>query len=233
MRKHLLTVALAGAIMIAPGLVPQARADHGWFAGGTGFRVGAAHLSFFFGQPFARYAPAYYYRYDRPISYRGYHCSDRCYRQGGYYYHHESCPVVRAHFRAYNVDPYAAYSRYAPRYDSYYSGYDGYYSGYGRDGYYADNYDNGYYDNGYYGDGYGRGYGGYSRIDVYYDNHRSHRNDRYYRDNRYRDDRYYRNDYRHDRSYRNDRRYDNRHDGRYRGQGRGHHKHGPGCGHRY
>src|SRR5215208_4391511 len=134
MRKLLLTAALVGTLMTAPGLVPQASASRGWFATGAGFRVGAAHISFVFGQPFSRYAPAYYYRYDRPISYRGHSCSRYCYRDSGHYYHHESCPLVRAHFRAYSVDPYWAYSRYAPRSD--YDGYDGYYSGHYDSGYY-------------------------------------------------------------------------------------------------
>ena len=131
MRKKLAIAVLIVGAMIAPGLVPQARAD-AWLSIGTGFHIGPAHISLVFGQPFARFARGYYYRYDRPIAYAGVHCTDRCFRQGGYYYHADSCPVVRAHFRRYNVDPYSTFSRYAPRVD----GYDGYDS-YGYDDTYA------------------------------------------------------------------------------------------------
>jgi hypothetical protein len=110
---------LAGSMMFAPGLIPEARASHDWFAIGTAFRVGAAHISFVFGTPSYGYAPAYYYRYDRPIRYRGHQCSRSCFHDAGYYYHHESCPLVAVHFSSYRVDPYWAYDRYAPRYDGY------------------------------------------------------------------------------------------------------------------
>jgi hypothetical protein len=208
MRKRILTAALAGTLLIAPGFVPQARADHGWFSVGAGFRVGLAHIALVFGQPVGYgygYGPAYYYRYDRPISYRGHHCSRYCYREGGYYYHHESCPLVHAHFRAYSVDPYSAYSRYAPR------------GGYG----YRPYYDDYYSDSGYYGDDDYYGGGSYIYIDGYYRDGRYSRrydgryNRRYYDryDRRY-DGRYDRRyDRRHDGRY--DRRYDGRHDGRY------------------
>jgi hypothetical protein len=164
MRKMLMAGVLAGAMMFAPGLTPEARASHGWLGIGTAFRVGAAHIAFIFGTPFG-YEPAYYFRYDRPIRYSGHHCSRYCFRDGGYYYHHESCPLVGAHFRNYGVDPYQAFARYAPRFD----GYDGGYGG-------------GYYDDGGY-DRYGGGYDRYDGRDRYdrYDRrdrrsrHRHHR----------------------------------------------------------
>lgn len=132
MRKLLVAGVLAGATLVAPGLTPEARADHDWFAIGTAFRVGAAHISFVFGTPGFAYEPAYYYRYDRPIRYRGHQCSRSCFHDGGAYYHHQSCPLVGAHFQSYHVDPDWAFSRYAPQHDRYGGGY-GYDDRYRRD----------------------------------------------------------------------------------------------------
>lgn len=155
MRKLLATTALVSLMMVTPGVVPEAHAGHdSWFAIGSAFRVGAAHISFVFGRPLAGVGPAYYFRYDRPIRYSGYHCNRYCYREAGHYYHHEACPVVGAHFHRYDVDPYYAFSRYAPRYDGYGEGYHGRYDGYGH------------------GYGYGEGYGHYDRYDR---GHRGHR----------------------------------------------------------
>src|SRR5688572_12891987 len=119
MRKLLVAGVLVGATLFAPGLVPEARAYHDWLAVGAGFRVGAAHISFVFGRPSFLYAPAYYYRYDRPIRYSGHRCNRYCFHDAGHYYHHESCPLVSAHFSHYRVDPYWAFDRYAPRHDGY------------------------------------------------------------------------------------------------------------------
>lgn len=158
MRKLLMTAVLAGVTMLSPGLSPQARASHDWLSIGTVFRVGAAHIAFALGRPFG-YEPAYYYRYDQPVRYRGHSCSRSCFHDAGYYYHHESCPVVAAHFSHYRVDPRWAFDRYAPRY----SGYDGRYRD--RDYGYRDRYD---------------------RYDRYDRDHRYDRHDRYDRDDRYR-----------------------------------------------
>jgi hypothetical protein len=205
MRKRFTTALLAGAMMVAPFLTPEAHASHDWFAIGTAFRVGAAHISFVFGQSYG-YGPSYYYRYDRPIRYRDHHCSRYCFHDAGYYYHHESCPLVAFHFSTYRVDPYWAYSRYAPRYDGY--GYGGYGGGYGGYGSYGGHYDRGYYDRGYYDryDGRGR-----------YDDHRGY----YDRRGHYDRNRGYDRHDRHD-SHRGDR--------DHRGRGRGH-QHHRGCGH--
>jgi hypothetical protein len=169
MRKMLMTAVLASATMLAPGLSPQAQASHDWFEIGAVFRVGAAHIAFALGRPFGYYEPAYYYRYDQPIRYRGHSCSRQCFHDAGYYYHHESCPVVAAHFSHYRVDRRWAFDRYAPRY-SYGGGYDRYDHGY-RDRY--DRYDD---------------HGRYDR----YDDHRYRRGDSYRRYDRYDryDDRY-------------------------------------------
>jgi len=147
MRKTLLTLALAGALMMAPGLTPAAHAGgYGWLSVGSGFRVGGLGLSLVFGRPFGY--PGTYYRFPRPIVYRGVHCTSRCFIDHGVYYHDRACPVVNAYFRSYRVDPYQVYSQYAPRYDGYYGG------GYDDGVAYDDSYDNGYYDQGYYDQGY-------------------------------------------------------------------------------
>jgi hypothetical protein len=201
MRKLLMSAVLAGVTMLSPGLSPEARASHDWLSIGAVFRVGAAHIAFALGRPSYGYEPAYYYRYAEPIHYRGHSCSRSCFHDAGYTYHHESCPVVAAHFSHYRVDPHWAFDRYAPRY----SGYDRY-DGYNRGGGYGyDEYDRGYRDR-------------YDDHDRY--GHRSgyDRDDRYRGHDRY--DRYDRND-------RNDR-YDR--DRGHRGRGRGH-RHYKGCGH--
>jgi hypothetical protein len=183
MRKALLSLALASTLMVAPGLTPAAHARPGsaWLSFGSGFRVGGLSLSLVFGSPFGY--PGYYYRFPRPIAYRGYHCTSRCFVDHGVYYHDRGCPLVGAYFRGYGYDPYDIYSRYAPPYDGYYDGYygGGYYDG----GYYGGGYYNrGYYDRGYYGRGYSRDHY-YDRnhhdrgYDRGYDHHRDHDHDRH------------------------------------------------------
>ncbi|HXO20302.1 MAG TPA: hypothetical protein VOA87_10320 [Thermoanaerobaculia bacterium] len=152
MRKMLMTAILAGATMFAPGLTAPAHA-YGWFSIGTGFRVGGLSLSFVLGQPFAAYAPAYYYRAYQPIAYGGYHCTSRCFVDHGVYYHDRACPVVSAYFRNYGYDPEAAFIRYAPQYDGYYNG-GGYYGG----GYYGGSYYRRSYDRRSFDGSFGRGF---------------------------------------------------------------------------
>ena len=128
MRKVLLTAAVTAALAFAPGLVPEARAGHDWLAIGTGFRIGHAHIAVVLGRPaigIGFHQPAHYYRYDRQIRYRGHRCSQYCFRDAGYYYHHDSCGLAAAHFRAYRVDPRFVFARYAPRLDSRYDRYGG------------------------------------------------------------------------------------------------------------
>lgn len=168
MRKMLMTAVLASAAMFAPGLTPQAQASHDWLSIGAVFRVGAAHVAFALGRPFG-YEPAYYYRYDRPIRYRGHSCNRYCFHDAGYDYHHESCPLVAAHFSHYRVDRRWAFDRYAPHYDG---GYGGHY----RDGYRDHDY------------GYRDRHGRYDRYDRYDDRPRYRGRDSYRRHDRY--DRY-------------------------------------------
>jgi hypothetical protein len=172
MRKLLLTAVLAGVTIFASGLSSQAQASHDWLAVGSVFRVGVAHIAFALGRPVYGYEPSYYYRYDQPIRYRGHNCSRHCFHDAGYYYHHQSCPVVATHFSHYGVDPYWAFDRYAPRYS---------------------HGDGGHYDRHDYG--YGDRYGRYDRYD---DDDRYRRGDSYRRHDRY--DRYDRHD--HDRGHR-------------------------------
>lgn len=202
MRKVLLTAALAATALLAPGLVPQARADHEWLAIGHAFRLGAAHVALVFGRPafgHGYHQPAYYYRYDRPIRYRGHQCSRYCFRDARHFYHHDSCPLVRAHFHAHRVDPRWAFERYAPRYRS----------GYPERRYHDDRYS----DRRYRGDSYR------DRDDRYRDSDRRRydRRDRYDRDAGWRC---------RDRHGCDDRRDLEGH----RGRGRGH-RHHRGCGH--
>src|SRR5215217_7689546 len=178
MRKMFMSAVLAGAMMLSPGLTPEARASHDWLSIGAVFRVGAAHIAFALGRPSYGYEPAYYYRYAEPIRYRGHSCSRYCFRDAGYDYHHESCPLVAAHFSHYGVDSHWAFDRYAPRYSGY-DGYDGYdhRGGYGYDRGYSDRYDDRYDHR----SGYDRhdSYRGHDRYDRYDRNDRYDRRDRY------------------------------------------------------
>lgn len=78
--------------------------------------IGGLDVAFAYGK-YGRYAPAYYYRFPRPIAYRGYQCTDRCFVGGGHYYHHSSCPVASIYFRNHSFDPGRFWARTsAPRY---------------------------------------------------------------------------------------------------------------------
>ena len=90
---------------------------HDWRGYGPGFRIGGIDLSIFFGQPSYSRHEDYYYRSARPFSYRGHRCHDACFRDGGYYYHHDRCPVVAQHFSRYGTHRDDVFRRYAPRYD--------------------------------------------------------------------------------------------------------------------
>lgn len=152
--------------------MPSPAQAHNWIGYGPGFRIGGIELSIFFGQPsYSRYRD-YYYRSARPFNYRGYRCSDRCFRDGGYSYHHESCPLVAEHFHHYGVRRDQVFERYAPRYDRY--------DGYGRHDRYDSRYDR--YDRDRYGRRYDR------------DGYRDRRDDRWDRHDRDRYDRYDRHD---------------------------------------
>lgn len=179
---------------------------HSWRGYGPGFRIGGIELSIFFGQPsYSRYED-YYYRSARPFHYRGHRCHDACFRDGGYYYHHDRCPVLSQHFHRYGVHRDDYFRRYAPRYDRY-DRHDRY-----------DRYDR--YDRHDRHDRYDRDRRG--RYDRDYDRHDRYDRDRYRgRRDRWDDDDRHRG--------RGRGHYDH---GRGRGRGHDSHRHGPGCGHR-
>lgn len=192
MRKATSFVVAAVMSLLTLSLPAPAQA-HNWIGYGPGFRIGGIELSIFFGQPsYSRYRD-YYYRSARPFNYRGHRCSDACFRDGGYYYHHESCPLVAEHFHHYGVRRDQIFERYAPRYDRHdgYGRYDRYDR---RDGY--DRHDR--YDR----DRYGRHSDRYDR-DGYRDRDRRYDRDRYGRDRRHDRGRYDDHDRDRDRYHRN------------------------------
>jgi hypothetical protein len=141
MRRTLSIAILAGTVMMAaPGLAPEAHASRGGFFFGAGFHIGGFPFVIGYAEPGYSHHHGYYYRTPRHIAYRGHSCSSACYRDAGYYYHHESCPVTHRYFRSYEVDHHWVLSRYAPHYDRYggYDRYDRYDDRYSR---YDDRYD--------------------------------------------------------------------------------------------
>ena len=180
MRKWISIIAVAALLVSTPALVPDAFADHqsggGYYGDGgwvfaAGIQLGGFHLSIGY-QPVRYGAPTYYYRTREAIHYDGYQCSDRCYRQGNTYYHHERCPVVLHLMHRSRIHPDRLFAYHAPDYDGRWSRFDPY--GWDRD--YRDR----------------RGYAVRQRHDGRYDRHQ-----RYDRYDRYDDSRNWR-DRRHD-----------------------------------
>lgn len=100
------------------GLFSPAQADSWWNVFGS-FRVGGVHFSVGYHQPTYgahRYYPGRYYRTHQHFKYRGQRCGAYCYTRDKYRYHHESCPLLGAHFRSNGYAP--SYDRY-DRYDRY------------------------------------------------------------------------------------------------------------------
>lgn len=123
MRKST-TLALATLLMGALLVPPTASAVHDQgrnFSIRSHVNIGGLDVAFAYGR-YGRYAPAYYYRFPRPVAYRGYHCTDRCFVGGGHYYHHQSCPIATIYFRNHHFDPGYFWARSAPRvhYPGYY-----------------------------------------------------------------------------------------------------------------
>ena len=148
-RRRALTLMSTPLVVAGSGLVTKAEAETYWDVightqiGGVGFSIGL-HSSGY---------PGYYYRTTYPLSY-GYHrCNRHCYRHAGYSYHHESCPLLGAHFGYYGAPP----------------------------PYHYGNYDYGYRRRHYPGRGYGRGYGNWYRGHPYGWRRRHHRERRYNR----------------------------------------------------
>lgn len=114
MKKSLTALALGVLMMAPPLLVPDAEASPSWRFG-AGFWVHGALFTIGYAPSYG-HRPDYFLRVKVPIRYRGYQCSDRCSRQGSYYYHHSSCPVVRHHLHRYGYEYGSVFARYAPDY---------------------------------------------------------------------------------------------------------------------
>lgn len=206
MRRILTTASLLGILSLTS--VP-AKADVAWLGFGSRFDVGDVHFSLVFGHPGSSYPRGYYYRTAQPFHVHGAHCGSTCFRNAGYYYHGDSCPLVRAHFVRLGYDPYDVYSRYAPRvtyrgrhYGSN-SRFDGGYDRYHRYDRPTRNYRN---------DGNGWGHG--PRYDSRYDRRDDRRNDGWRNDGRH-------NDRRDDRRFDSRRQDDRRHEVRRNDDRRG------------
>lgn len=159
--------AIAALVVVTPGLVPVAAASHPSLSFGAGLQIGGVHLSIGY-TPVRHGHPTYYYRTRQAVAYDSYQCSDRCYRSGGTYYHHESCPVVLHLMHLNRVHPHRLFADHAPVYDGRWSSYDPW----------------------AFHRSYGRSHGGDRGYDRGYD--RGHRrDDRHWRQRRHRDDSYY------------------------------------------
>jgi hypothetical protein len=125
MRRPFAAAALVALVATLPGLVPQATAEHGGWRFGAGIDLGNVHLAIGFVPD--RYAPpTYYYRTRDHLRYGGHRCTDRCYRRGADWYHHERCPVVLGVFQHHRLHPHVVFSRHAPGYDGRWARYDPY-----------------------------------------------------------------------------------------------------------
>jgi hypothetical protein len=118
-------------LAVLPSLVasPVSAAWSSWHFGGA-FNVGGVHFRVGFSEG-GRYGSSYYFEAAKPFAYRGYGCSDRCYRRGGNYYHHPSCRAVNHHFSRHGYAPNYLIAYYGPRQlyrDSRYYGPSRYYS---------------------------------------------------------------------------------------------------------
>lgn len=208
MRRILTTASLLGILSLAS--VP-AKAEIAWLGFGSRFDVGDVHFSLVFGEPGYSYPRGYYYRTAQPFHVHGAHCSSSCFRNAGYYYHGDSCPLVRAHFLRLGYDPYDVYTRYAPRiaYGGRSYGYGSRFEG-GYDRYHR--YDRRYARPTH--DAYGNGWGHGSRYDSRYDRRDDRRNDGWRGDDR-------RGDRGHDRRFDSRRQDDRRHEVRRNDDRRG------------
>lgn len=124
--KWLAAAATALVVASTPALVPDAAAGHDDWSFGANFRIGNVHLTIGH-QPYGHgSASSYYYRTNHAVHYDGYQCTDRCYRSGRSYYHHESCPVVLHLLHLNRIHPHDVFARHAPRYDGRFASYDPY-----------------------------------------------------------------------------------------------------------
>jgi len=120
MNRSRFLVPLFLVTIVALGGMTRPAAAGAWFSIGGSFEVGGVHFQV--GVHDYRPAsppPVRYYRVDAPLYVAGARCTDRCYVQRGYHYHHESCPLVRGYLVHYGysparVAPALPYYRYTP-----------------------------------------------------------------------------------------------------------------------
>lgn len=131
LRRGIALLAMAALLVSLPAAVPDAAADHDRHRGGSdlvfaaGIKLGGFHLSIGY-QPTRYGQQTYYYRTRDRIHYDDYRCTDRCYRRGPSYYHHERCPVILHLMHVERIHPHRLFSHHAPRYDHRWTSYDPY-----------------------------------------------------------------------------------------------------------
>ena len=114
------------AVLLTLLAVPASAQLSGWSFGGT-FNVGGAHFRVGFSE-MGPYGPSYYFEVAQPFAYRGYACTDRCYRRGNHDYHRPNCGVVNHHFRRHGYAPNHLIAYYGPPMPYPRPGYYGYYA---------------------------------------------------------------------------------------------------------
>lgn len=165
MKRALAITAALSMLIVTPGLVPQVQADHGWRAGSS-FSIGGVHFHIGYFKSGRHHShPTYFYRTKHHLHVPQAHYRGTCYRDSGYYYHHESCPLLHGYLDHYEVSMHGLFSRYAPDYDHRYNQRYGH-----RRDYRGQDYDHGYRSHKRY-----RGHGEYRRHGRYDRGHRGHR----------------------------------------------------------
>lgn len=99
-----LATLLTGALLV-PAPASAVHDQGSRFSVASQFRVGGLDVALVYGSRGSRYTPQPYYRFPRRIAYSGYHCTDRCFVNGGHYYHHASCPLASIYFSNHSFDP--------------------------------------------------------------------------------------------------------------------------------
>ena len=107
MRQNILMPMAAAVFVMGAGAFTDARAESPWYALGD-MRVGGIHFSVGFesghGRRYGEYARPYY-RTNHRLRDRGRRCNSLCFRRNRDDYHHESCPLLGAHFRRHDYGP--------------------------------------------------------------------------------------------------------------------------------
>lgn len=116
MKRALAIAAALSLFVVTPGLVPQAEADRGWRAGAS-FKIGGIYFNIGYFGGRNHHHPTYYYRTRHNLRIPRDHYRGDCYRDGGHYYHHESCPLIRGYLNRHGASLHGVFSHYAPDYD--------------------------------------------------------------------------------------------------------------------